>query len=86
MGLFREGGRFSTKIWRQKVLSDGFQDIQEDALSEVEADLMQGADMVIIKPAMAYLDILYKIKGKFWSSCYSLQCFRRIFHDKGCGN
>ena len=34
-----------------------------DAMVEVLADLEQGADMVMVKPAMAYLDIIAKVKA-----------------------
>ena len=33
-----------------------------EALREVELDEMEGADMVMVKPALAYLDIIYRIK------------------------
>ena len=34
-----------------------------EALIEVQADLEQGADMVMVKPAMSYLDIIAKVKA-----------------------
>jgi porphobilinogen synthase len=37
----------------------------DEALLEVKLDLDEGADFVMIKPALAYLDIIYKIKKKF---------------------
>ena len=37
----------------------------EEALLEVKLDLDEGADFVMVKPALAYLDIIYKIKQKF---------------------
>jgi len=33
-----------------------------EALREVELDEMEGADMVMVKPALSYLDIIYRIK------------------------
>ena len=36
-----------------------------EALREVELDLQEGADIVMVKPAMAYLDIICRIKEKF---------------------
>jgi porphobilinogen synthase len=33
-----------------------------EALKEVALDIAEGADMVMVKPALAYLDILYRIK------------------------
>lgn len=37
----------------------------EEALREVQLDLEEGADIVMVKPALAYLDILYRVKKTF---------------------
>jgi porphobilinogen synthase len=37
----------------------------DEALREVELDIHEGADIVMVKPAMAYLDIIYRVKQKF---------------------
>ncbi|MCF7916943.1 MAG: porphobilinogen synthase [Candidatus Omnitrophica bacterium] len=37
----------------------------DQALAEVEADVQEGADMIMVKPALAYLDIIYKVKEKY---------------------
>jgi porphobilinogen synthase len=37
----------------------------DEALREVALDLAEGADMVMIKPALAYLDIIRKVKDRF---------------------
>lgn len=37
----------------------------DEALREVRLDLQEGADMVMVKPALAYLDILYRVKAEF---------------------
>ena len=36
-----------------------------EAVREVELDIEEGADAVIIKPALSYLDIINRIKNKF---------------------
>ncbi|PAV47054.1 porphobilinogen synthase [Pseudomonas sp. HAR-UPW-AIA-41] len=36
-----------------------------EALHEVAADLSEGADMVMVKPGMPYLDILWRVKEEF---------------------
>jgi porphobilinogen synthase len=36
-----------------------------EALWEVQLDIEEGADMVMVKPAMPYLDILTKVKDMF---------------------
>lgn len=37
----------------------------DEALREVELDLAEGADIVMVKPALAYLDILRRVKDRF---------------------
>ena len=37
----------------------------DEALREVEVDLAEGADFVIVKPALAYLDIVRRVKDRF---------------------
>jgi porphobilinogen synthase len=37
----------------------------DEALREVELDLEEGADIVMVKPAMTYLDILWRVKDTF---------------------
>lgn len=36
-----------------------------EAMREVAMDIQEGADMVMVKPALAYLDILYRVKQAF---------------------
>ncbi|RNI14588.1 porphobilinogen synthase [Methanohalophilus sp. RSK] len=37
----------------------------DEALREVELDIMEGADIVMVKPALPYLDIIYRVKQEF---------------------
>ncbi len=37
----------------------------DEALREVELDIHEGADIIMVKPAMTYLDIVYRVKQKF---------------------
>ncbi|MBI5836075.1 MAG: porphobilinogen synthase [Candidatus Eisenbacteria bacterium] len=37
----------------------------DEALSEVALDLEEGADAVMVKPALAYLDIIWRVKNEF---------------------
>jgi porphobilinogen synthase len=37
----------------------------EEALREVELDLEEGADIVMVKPAMTYLDVIWRVKEAF---------------------
>ena len=36
-----------------------------EALREVALDIQEGADIVMVKPALAYLDIVYRVKTQF---------------------
>ncbi|MBN1343500.1 MAG: porphobilinogen synthase [Phycisphaerae bacterium] len=37
----------------------------DEALREVELDIAEGADMVMVKPAINYLDVLWRVKQRF---------------------
>lgn len=37
----------------------------DEALREVELDIEEGADIIMVKPALPYLDVLYRVKEKF---------------------
>ncbi len=37
----------------------------DEALREVELDLREGADIVMVKPALSYLDIVHRVKSRF---------------------
>lgn len=37
----------------------------DEAIREVEEDIYEGADIVMVKPAGAYLDIIYRVKQEF---------------------
>jgi porphobilinogen synthase len=37
----------------------------DEALREVSLDLEEGADMIMIKPALPYLDVLWRVKAEF---------------------
>ena len=37
----------------------------EEALREVELDIGEGADLILVKPALPYLDVLSKVKERF---------------------
>ena len=44
-----------------------------EALRETEMDIDEGADIVMVKPGMPYLDIIYKIKEEFKVPTYAYQ-------------
>lgn len=37
----------------------------DEALREVALDIEEGADIVMVKPALAYLDVIYRVKAEF---------------------
>ncbi|MEI2417149.1 porphobilinogen synthase [Orrella sp. JC864] len=45
----------------------------DEALREVAADLREGADMVMVKPGMPYLDVVRRVKDAFRVPTYAYQ-------------
>ena len=45
----------------------------DEALREVELDIAEGADMVMVKPGMPYLDIIRRIKDEFAMPTFAYQ-------------
>lgn len=45
----------------------------DEALHEVALDIQEGADMVMVKPGMPYLDILYRVKEAFQKPTFVYQ-------------
>jgi porphobilinogen synthase len=45
----------------------------DEALREVELDIAEGADMVMVKPGMPYLDIVWRVKEAFGMPTYAYQ-------------
>ncbi len=63
-GPFRDAADSAPKFGDRKTYQMDFK-YSGDALSEVEEDIGQGADMIIVKPGLAYLDIVRKVKDSF---------------------
>ena len=45
----------------------------DEALHEVRLDIDEGADMVMVKPGMPYLDIIYRVKQEFGVPTFAYQ-------------
>jgi porphobilinogen synthase len=45
----------------------------DEALREVELDIAEGADMVMVKPGLPYLDVLYRVKETFGMPTFAYQ-------------
>lgn len=60
-GPFREAGEGGMSFGDRKSYQMDFRRAREWKL-ELEQDLAQGADAVMVKPAMAYLDVLWQVR------------------------
>jgi len=63
-GPFREAAESAPKFGNRKTYQMDPANILE-ALREVELDIAEGADIVMVKPALAYLDVLKAVKDRF---------------------
>tara|TARA_B100000686_G_scaffold66799_1_gene72120 strand:+ start:773 stop:1789 length:1017 start_codon:yes stop_codon:yes gene_type:complete len=45
----------------------------DEALREVQLDISEGADMIMVKPGMPYLDIIHRIKSEFNMPTFAYQ-------------
>jgi porphobilinogen synthase len=44
-----------------------------EALREIQLDLQEGADMIMVKPGMPYLDIIHRVKQQFGAPTFAYQ-------------
>ncbi|MCQ9208406.1 MAG: porphobilinogen synthase, partial [Omnitrophica bacterium] len=63
-GPFREALNSAPRFGDRKAYQLDYRN-PEQALKEIEQDLAEGADIVMVKPALAYLDIIWRVKQKF---------------------
>ncbi len=63
-GPFREAAESAPKFGDRRSYQMDAGNARE-ALREVALDIQEGADIVMVKPALAYLDILYRVKTEF---------------------
>jgi porphobilinogen synthase len=63
-GPFRDAADSAPKFGDRKQYQLAWTD-REKALTEIEDDIKEGADIVMVKPALAYLDIIREVKNKF---------------------
>ena len=63
----------------KKLGGDGKQTYQlnpansDEAIREIQADIAEGADMVMVKPGMPYLDIIRRCKDELGYPCFAYQ-------------
>ncbi|MGD6774314.1 porphobilinogen synthase [Sutcliffiella horikoshii] len=63
-GPFRDAAHSSPQFGDRKAYQMDPANRQE-ALREAESDMLEGADFLIVKPALAYLDIIRDVKNNF---------------------
>jgi len=63
-GPFREAADSAPKFGDRKSYQLDYRNAEE-ALKIIEQDILQGADIIMVKPALAYLDIIFRAKEKF---------------------
>ena len=63
-GPFREAAESAPKFGDRRSYQMDPANASE-ALREVALDIQEGADIVMVKPALAYLDILHRVKAEF---------------------
>jgi porphobilinogen synthase len=63
-GPFREAAEGAPRFGDRRSYQEDPANLEE-ALREVEQDIAQGADAVMVKPAIAYLDVVRAVKERF---------------------
>ena len=64
-GPFREAAEAAPRVRRPPRISNGSRRSAGQAIREIELDLAEGADIIMVKPALAYLDIIRQAKTVF---------------------
>ena len=72
-GPFRDAVGSSTTLTGDKRTYQMDPANTDEALREVELDIAEGADMVMVKPGMPYLDILRRVKDAFAMPTFAYQ-------------
>jgi porphobilinogen synthase len=63
-GPFRDAAQSSPQFGDRRSYQQDWR-VSWEALKEVELDLKEGADIVMVKPALCYLDIIRRVKDRF---------------------
>ncbi len=63
-GPFREAAESTPQFGDRKTYQMDYAN-SDEALREVELDIAEGADIVMVKPALSYLDIIRRVKDKY---------------------
>jgi porphobilinogen synthase len=63
-GPFREAAESAPSFGDRRSYQMDYGNANE-AMREIESDIKEGADIVMVKPALAYLDLIYRAKRRF---------------------
>jgi porphobilinogen synthase len=63
-GPFREAAHSTPQFGDRKTYQMDFRN-SDEAMREIELDIREGADIIMIKPALSYLDIIKRAKDEF---------------------
>jgi len=63
-GPFREAAESAPKFGNRATYQMNPANSNE-AIREVEQDIAEGADIVMVKPALSYMDVIYRVKNEF---------------------
>ena len=61
---FREAAE-SSPLWGNRRTYQMDYPNRREAMREIESDIRQGADIVMVKPAISYLDVIHEARSKF---------------------
>ena len=76
-GPFREAAESPPRFGDRRSYQMDFANANE-ALREVALDIDEGADIVMVKPALPYMDILWRVREQFRKTDRRLSCERRV--------
>ncbi len=63
-GPFREAAQSTPLFGDRKTYQMDPRNVKE-AFREIELDILEGADIIMVKPALAYLDVIQQVKKRF---------------------
>ena len=64
-GPFRDGGGLGARLRRPAGLPDGLPQPSGKRVREAALDVEQGADILMVKPALSYLDVVREVESRF---------------------
>ena len=83
-GPFREAADSAPQFGdRRSYQMDGAN--MREAMREIEADIEEGADMIMVKPAMPYLDVIAAARRPVRSAARGVSGVGRVRDDRGGG-